>query len=71
MTEQQLLERIEQQAVRIAALETGLKEATELCNRLIDEAENKIPQLIYQQMAKAAVNCGPRYGCALAARMIQ
>jgi hypothetical protein len=69
MMSNELLNRIEQQAVEIAELK---KERVELQSRI-----EEIPTLVdnalkrtWKQMANASCNCGPNSGCSLARRML-
>ena len=70
MSDNELLARIEQQAVEIG----NLKSEIETYQRMVASLQKNLedaPQVIYQQMAKAAVNCGASYGCGLASRYIR
>ena len=67
MTEQQLLERCEQQAVEISRLKESV---AILEHRLASVPEITRKELLHG-MARAGRNCGQHYGCSLAADMLK
>lgn len=70
MTDKQLLARIETQAAEIAALRGQLQVAQEEIAGLPARFSN-FEQGVYQNMARAAVNCGRCSGCYLAKQRIK
>jgi len=70
VTDQELLARVEQQAVEIAKLKEDLRQAIVAGIRLSEQLK-ECPNEVYRQMARAAVNCGSSYGCSLAKRYDQ
>lgn len=65
-TQCDLLDRLEQQAVRIADLE---RENASLREQL-DGLPLQVERSVLRRMANGAVNCGPHSGCCLAGRML-
>ena len=61
-----LLERVEQQAVRISELEREVEHLRGIAERMSTATRENLLRL----MARAAVNCGQHYGCWLASDML-
>jgi hypothetical protein len=70
VTDAALLSRIEAQAVRIAELEAALAAARDALARVPEQLRDERERQL-RGMAAGAANCGARYGCGLAARMLE
>ncbi len=67
LTDQQLLERIEIQAVQIAELKKEIKEYQERIAWVLKEMD-ALPKRITHNLAKLPVNCNGRSVCSLVSR---